>query len=170
MTTDNDLLQQKVEMLERDVATLKRGYGGHGVRKQSPTRLGGLPLYDISLGSDPTRGEIRGHARGVIAIGDLATGILAFGGIARGFVAVGGVALGVITVGGCSIGVLLSIGGLAIGSLAIGGGAVGLVAVGGGALGYYACGGGAFGQYVLNATQQDPEAVEFFKRWIPGIR
>jgi hypothetical protein len=57
-----------------------------------------------------------------------------------------------------------------MGGIALGGWAVGLVAVGGAALGYYALGGAAFGKYVFSAMERSPEAVEFFKQWIPGFR
>ena len=66
---------------------------GGGVRKRSSKVICGLPLYDIALGPDLQKGEVRGHARGIIAIGDVATGWLAVGGAARGIVAIGGAAL-----------------------------------------------------------------------------
>ena len=176
---ESDRLQQRVEVLEQEVARLKQGGVRRGVRKRSGRSLWGLPLYDIALGPDPDRQEVRGHARGIIAIGDIATGVVALGGVARGLIALGGVAVGGVCFGGCALGLLgavgglamggLAVGGLAIGLVALGGGAVGLVAVGGGALGYYACGGGAYGTYVLDAAQQDPEALRFFSQWIPGL-
>ncbi|MEX0613547.1 MAG: hypothetical protein WD738_09730 [Pirellulales bacterium] len=178
MSDETEQLRQKVAALEQEVATLKRT-SCRGVRKRSEKYIWGLPLYDIACGPDPTKGEARGHARGFIAIGDIATGVIAMGGVARGFMALGGVALGGITLGGCSIGILcgigglatgaLAIGGLAIGVLALGGGAIGVVAIGGGAFGYYACGGDAIGKYVIDASQRDPEAVRFFNHWMPGI-
>lgn len=58
--------------------------------------------------------------------------------------------------GGAALGILLALGGLAIG----------LVAVGGGAIGYYALGGGALGVHALGGNTQDPNAVEFFRRWL----
>jgi hypothetical protein len=157
-------LQQRISELEQEVARLK-GRTYRGVRKRAGFELFGLPAYDIALGADPEKGEMRGHARGFIAIGDMATGVFAVGGLARGVVALGGVALGGITFGGVSVGLALAIGGLAIGSLAFGGGAVGGVAFGGGAAGYYAAGGGAAGKYVISAERCDPEAVEFFQRY-----
>lgn len=48
-------------------------------------------------------GEPRGHARGIIAIGDFASDILAIGTVARGLVAIGGVAFGLISKGANSI-------------------------------------------------------------------
>jgi hypothetical protein len=176
--SDEDL-EHRLAEVESELASLKRTTVRRGVRKRSAKRLFGLPLYDIACGPDPEKGELRGHARGIIAIGDIATGFLAIGGVARGLLAIGGVAIGGISLGGCSIGILAAVGGLAIGGLALGGmalggialggGAVGYVACGGGAVGYYACGGGAFGQYVLSPDTRSPEAVEFFGKWLPGL-
>ena len=50
-----------------------------GIRKTSSLRIGNLPLLSIAMGPDPAKGEIRGHAKGVIAIGDMATGWVALG-------------------------------------------------------------------------------------------
>jgi hypothetical protein len=162
-------IMQSREQLEKRVAELetqlsaKRGVAMRGVRRRSASKIGNLPLYDIAVGPDLERGEFRGHARGIVAIGDIATGVLALGGLARGVIAVGGLALRLVSFGGLSIGVLAALGGLAIGGLALGGGALGGVALGGGAVGYYACGGGAAGEHVVSATRRDPEAVRFFR-------
>ena len=171
MRGDSDQLKQRIAALEHEVATLKKhGYPYQSIRKRSDRYFWGLPLYDIALGPDPEKGEMRGHARGIIAIGDMATGVLALGGVARGLVAVGGLALGlVLGFGGLSTG-LLAFGGLAVGGIAIGGGAIGGIAIGGGALGYYAVGGGAVGEHVISGMTQDPEAVRFFSEWLPGLR
>lgn len=171
MHDELDLLRQRVSALEQQMAVLqKRGYPYRGIRKRSNQTLWGLPLYDIALGPDPESGEMRGHARGIIAVGDIATGVLALGGIARGLIAVGGLAAGVLlSIGGLSVG-LLAFGGLAIGGIAVGGGAVGGIAIGGGAFGYYAVGGGAFGEHVISGMQQDLEAIRFFNDWLPGFQ
>jgi hypothetical protein len=162
-------LEDRVAELEKQVATLQAGgpLGGRyrGVRKRASWGIGDFPIYDIALGPDPGRGELRGHAKGVIAIGDVATGVFAVGGLARGAIAVGGLAAGLLAFGGLSLGILAAAGGLAIGAVAFGGGAVGGVAVGGGAAGYYACGGGAAGTYVVSAMTRDPEAEAFFRRY-----
>ena len=157
-------LQRRIEELEKEVAALK-GRGYRGLRKRAEWGIGDLPFYEIALGPDPSRGQVRGHAKGVIAIGDIATGFLALGGWARGILAFGGLATGLVSFGGLSVGVLAAFGGLAIGSLAFGGGAVGGVAVGGGAAGYYACGGAAVGQHVIWAAERDPEAEAFFAQY-----
>lgn len=162
-------LERRVEELEQELARLRRS-GLRGRRWRTDFELLGLPLVSVALGPDPDRGEWRGHARGVIAVGDLATGVFAFGGLARGVVAFGGLSLGLVSFGGVAIGLLLAIGGGALGSLALGGGAVGGVAVGGAALGRYACGGGAYGTAVVSPARSDPEAVAFFhERGLDGL-
>ena len=157
-------LEKRVADLEKQLSVLRGGgVASRGIRSRASAEFGGLPLYDIALGPDLARGEIRGHARGIVAIGDIATGVLAVGGLARGVLAIGGLAIGLVTFGGLSIGLIAAAGGLAIGSLAFGGGAIGGVAIGGGAAGYYACGGGAAGAHVVSAIHGDPEALAFFK-------
>ena len=102
---------------------------------KSERTLFGLPLIHVNLGR-------RDHwARGIIAIGNIATGFVALGGVAAGLLSLGGVsfglllALGAVTLGG------VSIGGVALGLLAWGGIALGWLAVGGCAVGVYAAGG-----------------------------
>ena len=164
---NREQLEKRVAELEKQVAAFRGGglYPRRGIRQRAACGIGDIPFYDIALGADPERGELRGHAKGVIAIGDLATGFLALGGLARGVVAFGGLAAGLFSFGGLSIGLLSAIGGLAIGGLALGGGAVGGVAIGGGAVGHYACGGGARGTYVVDARRRDPEAEAFFREY-----
>lgn len=161
MREQNDL-EQRVRSLEAELAQFKQ-QRFRGVRYRSSLSLGGVPLIAIALGPDFERGEFRGHAKGIIAIGDFATGVFALGGLARGVFSIGGLSLGVVSLGGLSLGALVAVGGLAIGSLAIGGGAVGGLAVGGGAAGYYACGGAAVGKHPVDPRFQDPEALAFFR-------
>ncbi len=155
-------LEERIAALEQEVVRL-RTQQRRGVRRRASFQLFGLPLYDIAVGPDPERGELRGHARGFLAVGDMATGVFAIGGFARGLVACGGLAIGGLSLGGLSIGLALAFGGLAIGSFAIGGGAAGGLAVGGGAVGYYAVGGDAAGKYVLSPRRQDPEVERLFR-------
>jgi len=156
-------LERRVAELEQQVARLGPGY--RGIRKRASWGLGDIPFYDIAVGPDPSRGEIRGHAKGIIAIGDVATGVLALGGLARGVVAFGGAAVGLVSLGGVSLGVLVALGGLALGGVAIGGAAVGGVAMGGRAFGYYACGGAASGTHASSPLRRDPEAEAFFRQY-----
>lgn len=140
-----------------------------GVRRQAARKFFGLPLWAVAYGPDWEKGEMRGHARGIFAFGDMATGWFACGGLARGIVAIGGLAIGLFAFGGAAIGLLVAIGGGAIGGLAFGGGAVGVVAIGGGACGYYAFGGGAAGVHTVSAMHHDPAAMDFFQRNFPWV-
>ena len=170
-------MQNDPEMMSRDelVAEVKRLRQRYmvpalkGVRKQSEASLWGLPLVSIALGPDPEKGELRGCAKGIIAVGDVATGVFAVGGVALGGVTIGGCSIGLIAIGGCALSILLAVGGFALGAVAIGGGAVGVVAIGGGAIGYYTCGGGTLGVHVLDGVKQSPEAIRFFEQFIPGL-
>jgi hypothetical protein len=161
-------LEKRVADLERELAATRAGSYKRAVRARARWDLAGLPFYDIAMGPDPSRGERMGHARGFIAIGDMATGVIAAGGFARGLLAVGGCAVGVLSFGGLSIGALAAFGGLAIGGIAFGGGAAGGVALGGGAVGYYACGGAAAGEYVVASNRVDAEAQRFFSEYAPS--
>lgn len=108
---------------------------------KSKTAVHGLPIIHINLGFGVRR------AKGVIAIGNIATGLLAVGGIAIGAVSIGGFALGLLALAGFSLGIL-SIGGMAAGFIALGGMAFGYLALGGMAVGVYSLGGSAIAQRV----------------------
>src|SRR5688572_11826068 len=88
-----------VEVLTRGPSNLETGK-----RYRSKATLFGWPVIDVALG--PKDGELRGHAKGVIAIGDIATGGIALGGLARGVIAVGGAAFGAFSLGGFSFGLV----------------------------------------------------------------
>jgi hypothetical protein len=127
------------------------------VRYVTSTKLLGWPLFSIALGPDDAKDEGRGYARGIIAIGDVATGFIAIGGIAGGAISVGGISLGALSVGG------VSLGGAVLGGVAIGG-----IAFGGVAVGHYAKGGAVVGTYADGPRRHDPEAVRLFNSLIPG--
>lgn len=145
------------------------GFPLKGIRRQSSRQLCGLPLWAIAVGPDWEKGERRGHARAIFALGDMATGWFACGGLARGIFAVGGLAIGLFAFGGGAIGILIAVGGGAIGGIAFGGAAIGAIAIGGGACGYYAFGGGAVGVHTVSGLHQDPEAVSFFQQYFPWL-
>jgi hypothetical protein len=152
-------------MLQPD---FRRRSADMAIRYQSSATFLEVPVISVAIGPDLGSNEPRGHARGVIAIGDIATGVVAVGGIARGLIAIGGVAIGGVTLGGLGLGVL-AFGGLALGYIALGGAAIGYAAVGGLAIGYYAMGGAAVGKFVIGPLHRDPEAVEFFTKFLHGI-
>lgn len=115
-------------------------YNDHPGRRhyeyKSKRTLFGLPLVHVNFGYGDH------WARGIIAVGDIATGI----------VALGGVTVGLFTLGGVSLGLLLALGALSIGTVAIGGVALGLLAWGGIALGWLAVGGCAVGVYAAGGV------------------
>ena len=108
---------------------------------RSKRTLFGLPLVHIHIGGGLCR------AKGIFAVGNLATGFAALGGISAGVLSLGGLSLGLLAVGGLAAGAA-ALGGLAIGLIALGGAAVGLFAAGGGALGMIAIGGGAAASHI----------------------
>lgn len=131
---------------------------------RSKCTLLGLPLVHIHLGYGLRR------ARGIIAIGNVATGLVAIGGFSAGLLSIGGLGIGLLTLAGLAAGGL-AVGGMAFGLLAaLGGGAQAeraaalggcavsrFVAVGGAAVGQYAGGAAAFGS--LLAIGQDAESA-----------
>lgn len=158
-----------------EVLTRPKDMASFGKRYRSKATLFGLPVIDIAVG--PKNGEMRGKAKGIIAIGDIATGGIAIGGMSFGVVALGGMSIGICAVGGLGVGLLAGLGGAAVGALAAGGGAVGALANGGGAVGIMAQGGGAFGVFTRDFRGPRPldggaEAFDrfswFFGAWPPG--
>jgi transcriptional regulator with XRE-family HTH domain len=101
---------------------------------KSKRLLFGMPLVHVNVGVGIRR------ARGIIAVGTVATGIVTVGVVSLGVVALGALSLGLIALGALCIGVA-ALGALAVGALAVGGVAVGLLAIGGLALGVYSLGG-----------------------------
>ena len=160
-------LEQQVNELDAQVAALRARnlLPPSGIRHRATWSIASMPLYDISLGSHAGRRQMRGHARGIIAIGDRASGVLAIGGYARGVVAIGGLATGIVSIGGLSIGLVSALGGLAIGALSIGGAAVGGIAVGGTTVGYSACGAASTIRHVISTAQRSPDASVLFTRF-----
>jgi hypothetical protein len=117
--------------------------------------VAGIPILNTGTGSS----RAGGLGVGIVALGGFAVGGLSVGGLSIGLVALGGGAVGLIAIGGGSLGVI-----------AVGGGACGFIAIGGGAAGYYALGQRGAGRYVFALNRQDPEAVEFFCRYVPRLR
>lgn len=143
--------------------------------------LCGLPLMEVAIGPCASRGEIRGHARGILAVGDIASGAIACGGIAQGGlalggfaaggIAVGGFATGFVALGGLAISMLVAVGGFASSSVAIGALAIGVVAFGTFAGGCWAIGVIGRGVHVYDIHRVDPAAKHLFDAvgdWFPS--
>jgi hypothetical protein len=104
--------------------------GRRAMEYRSEQVWGDLPVVHVSVGGRQADGRYRlGRARGIIALGDVATGLVAVGGVAIGLFSVGGVAIGLVALGGVAVG-LLAVGGVAVGAVAMGLTAVGAVTVG----------------------------------------
>ena len=87
-------LEERVDRLERELVAL-RARRVRSVRWRADWGIGKLPMWEVAVGPDPARGESYGHARAVVALGDIATGFVAVGGWARGVIALGGLAAAV---------------------------------------------------------------------------
>jgi hypothetical protein len=159
-------LETRVDEFEAEIAALRQRtlLPPVGIRRRATIAIAHWPLYEIALGSDRGRGQPRGHAKAIVAIGDVASGVIAIGGYARGVIAIGGLATGFVSIGGLSLGLLSALGGLAIGGLSLGGAALGGVAVGGSAAGYYACGPISAGIHAVSPTRRSPEAGAIFRQ------
>jgi hypothetical protein len=159
MFPEIDDLRARVVKLEKRLAILEdttsappvslaRRRLRRSVRRRSEAELFGLPLWEVALGPDLEQGQRCGHAKAILAMGDIATGVFAMGGLARGLFACGGVALGGFTFGGVSLGLIVALGGVAIGlGFSAGGLAVGTIAIGGAAVGLFSIGGLAVGPH-----------------------
>ena len=140
-----------------------------GVDYSSRARLFGLPLLHVATGIDPETGRARvangviaigwGKARGIVALGSMATGVFAFGGLAIGVFAFGGCALGFISFGGLAVALVL----------ALGAGTIAPVAIGDGAIGYLAYAVGAVGVHVSDVFKHDAVTERFFLPWARTI-
>jgi hypothetical protein len=78
------------------------------VEYRSEQAWGTLPLVHVAVGGRQAGGRYRlGRARGVIALGDVATGLVAVGAVAVGLFAAGAVAVGLTAVGAVTAGLLV---------------------------------------------------------------
>lgn len=109
---------------------------------KSKRTLFGLPLVHVNTSY---RGLTR--AKGILAVGNVATGVVAVGGFSVGLVSVGGLSLGLLSLAGFALGAV-AVGAITVGLAAVGGISYGLLAMGGVALGQYAGGGVAVGRFM----------------------
>ena len=104
----------------------------------SKTKLFNMPLVHIHVGLGLCR------AKGIIAIGNIATGFISLGLVSLGLLSFGVLALGLIALAAFSFGVL-SLGAISFGLLSLGGISLGYFTFGGVSVGKYAIGGLAYG-------------------------
>ncbi|MDY6836789.1 MAG: hypothetical protein SWH78_02340 [Thermodesulfobacteriota bacterium] len=137
--------------------------GAYFAEFKSHRHFFGLPLVHYTRGICPETGK-RIVAKGVVAVGRLATGILAIGHASFGVIAIGQLGLGVLVgVGQASTG-LAALGQVAIGAfLGLGQLATGYVAIGQVGIGGYVLAQIGLGEHVWSQRHADIEAVEFFR-------
>lgn len=128
-------------------------YEGWRYEYKSERTLWGLPLVHINLSQ---RGLT--WARGVLAIGNVATGVVAIGCFAAGIFSLGAICLGLLALAGMAMG-LVALGGISLGFLAVGGCALGYLAIGGSAVGVYAGGGAAVASQVAVGASASGELL-----------
>lgn len=109
---------------------------------RSKKEVKGVPLVHVNIGLGFYK------AKGILAIGNLASGVVSMGLLSMGIFSLGWLTLGVFALGILSLGVF-SFGAVAAGLAAFGGIALGGIAFGGVAIGYFASGGLAVGVYSM---------------------
>lgn len=119
----------------------------------SKTRLFGLPVLHVNVGLGVYR------AKGIIAIGNIATGLFSMGLLSIGLLACGWLAIGLLAFGGIALGLGVGAGGVATGAVAFGGVAIGVLTFGGCSIGYVSVGGFAIGQYAMGGVARGYIAV-----------
>lgn len=97
---------------------------------KSKTTVFGVPLVHVKLG----------RAKGIFAVGIMATGLVSLGALSIGLLSLGLLSLGLIALGTFSLGGL-SFGAISAGIMAFGGVALGVFTVGGVSIGMYSMGG-----------------------------
>ena len=123
----------------------------------------GLPLLHYTRGKCPETGR-RIIAKGIIAVGRLATGILAIGQASFGLIAIGQLGLGLFLGLGQGATGIYAVGQAALGlTFGLGQFATGEIAIGQFAFGKYVLAQLGFGEYVWSMKRADPEAVQYFK-------
>ena len=96
--------------------------------------VNGQPVVHINIGFGARK------AKGIVAIGNIATGIVSIGLLAKGFFSIGLLSLGVFSTGLLSLALLLSVGAVSVGTLSIGAVAFGIVTLGAVSIGVYSVG------------------------------
>ena len=136
---------------------------------RSRSQIGRWPLLHVAFGKNAETGKMQ-HARGMIAIGNVATGFLSLGVFARGLISFGVFSVGLISSGVLSVGVLaLGVFGLApLCSAAVV--AVAPYAFGVNALGWISAGVKAFGKHTADIDGPiSLTAATVADRWYPSL-
>lgn len=115
---------------------------GHYYEYKSRITWFGLPLIHVHVG----RGFKK--AKGIIAVGNIATGILSVGLLANGLISLGLISIGLVGIGSISIGLLFSLAAVSIGTFSIGAVAIGIFSLGALSIGMYSVGACAIASHI----------------------
>ena len=107
---------------------------GNVYEYKSERTFNGLPLLHVHIGFGVKK------AKGIIAIGNIATGLISIGLISTGFLSFGLLSLGLLSFGLLSIGLLMAAGSISIGAFSVGAIAIGLLTIGAISIGVYSIG------------------------------
>ena len=143
--------------------------GGSYAEFRSHQQWFGWPLIHVTRGICPETGR-RKTARGIVALGRIAIGVISVGQVAAGVFALGQVGVGLLLgLGQFSMG-MVCIGQAALAGLfGLGQFATGIVAIGQFGFGEYVLAQFGVGSHVIDMGGADPQAVDFFKQFIPGM-
>jgi len=119
---------------ENEVSTPYWATRGMQYEYKSERTMYGLPMVHINIGFGIKK------AKGIVAIGNIATGFISIGLLAKGFISLGLLSLGLISFGIVAIGLILAIATISIGTFSIGAIAVGIFTLGAVSLGVYSIG------------------------------
>jgi transcriptional regulator with XRE-family HTH domain len=109
---------------------------------KSHRTLFGLPLVHIHFGYGFKK------AKGIIAIGNIASGVISIGMFSKGILAIGLFSMGIISIGCLSLGLLFALGSISIGIFSIGAVAVGIFSLGALSVGMFSAGALAAGSHI----------------------
>ena len=101
---------------------------------KSERQMFGMPLVHINVGLGLRK------AKGILAIGNIATGFLSIGLIAKGLLSIGLLSIGVVAFGLLSLALLLAVGNISIGTFSLGAVAFGVFTLGAVSIGVYSVG------------------------------
>jgi transcriptional regulator with XRE-family HTH domain len=135
VTLDSLLKEGDIESDEENKASVPYwATRGMQYEYKSEKTLLGLPLVHVNVGFGVKK------AKGIVAIGSIATGFISIGLISKGLLSFGLLSLGLISFGILAIGLILSIGTVALGTFSIGAIAIGIFTLGAVSLGVYSIG------------------------------
>ncbi|MDE6727032.1 MAG: helix-turn-helix domain-containing protein [Oscillospiraceae bacterium] len=141
--------EQKTEPLGDLQNTGKKLRFANGEYKSAKTWRG-MPLVHINL---------KGKAKGVVAVGLIAKGFVSVGLLSVGLLSVGVLALGLIAVGGALAAGGFASAAVAAGVVACGGVSVGVFSFGGASFGWFSVGGAAIGKYAFGGYASGDIAI-----------